>query len=318
MTIPALTFLFLVLAAVPPSMDLNEGIKLYRKGEFKQSVSLFRQRTAAAPSDPEARLWLGKAYLKARDWDQAVREMEKAVELSPSTARYHLWLGRACGAKASHVFFVKAFGWARRVAKEFETARRLDPKDLDVRFDLLEFYLEAPASVGGGKDKAEAEAREIAKLDPSKGYTARASLLRKDEKWDLAKKELVQATVDYPNADSFKDLAEYLFDQKDYKGALDNAKKALALRAESKRTRLLAAASSIRLRSDLESAARTLQELAEGSLDDEDPSFEEVYYWLGECHLEKGEKDKARKAYLSALVFDPDYDKAKKGVTKTK
>jgi len=318
MTIPALTFLFLVLAAVPPNVDLNEGIKLYRKGEFKQSVELFRQLTAAAPSDPEARLWLGKAYLKARDWDQAVREMEKAVELSPSTARYHLWLGRACGAKASHVFFAKAFGWARRVVKEFETARRLDPKDLDVRFDLLQFYLEAPAIAGGGKDKAEAEAREIARLDPSKGYTARASVFRKDEKWDLAKKELVQATVDYPNADSFKDLAEYLFDRKDYKGALDNAKKALALRAESKRTRLLAAASSIRLRSDLESAARTLQELAEGSLDDEDPSFEEVYYWLGECHLEKGEKDKARKAYQSALVFDPDYDEAKKGVTKTK
>jgi tetratricopeptide (TPR) repeat protein len=318
MKIPFLVFGVLILSNPSFSANLDEGILHYKKGEFRQGVELLQQLTNASPAEPDARLWLGKAYLKIREWDKAVHEIEKAVQLRPANARYYLWLGRACGAKAAHSFFAKAYGWARRVAKEFETARSLAPRDLDIRFDLLEFYLEAPSLVGGGKSKAEEEAKEIAKLNPSKGYTARAIIFQKTKKWDLAKNEFMQATVDYPDADSYRDLAEYLFDQKDYEGALIYAKKSLKLNSESKGARLLAAASSIRLHSDIEYASRTLQELAEGTLDDDDPAFEEVHYWRGEYYLEKSDKENARKAFQTALLYDPDYDEAKKGISKLK
>ena len=55
--------------------------------------------------------------------------------------------------------FIVAIKWARRVIKEFETAREIAPEDLDVRFDMMEYYLNAPAMLGGGEDKAEAEAQ---------------------------------------------------------------------------------------------------------------------------------------------------------------
>jgi tetratricopeptide (TPR) repeat protein len=318
MKMPFLFFLVLILVTLPVYANLDEGILLYKKGEFKQGVEHLQQLAKASPDEPDVRLWLGKAYLKIREWDKAVQEIEKAVQLRPANASYNLWLGRACGAKAEHSFFAKAFSWAKRVVKEFETARSLAPKDLDIRFDLLEFYLEAPSLVGGGKDKAEEEAREIAKLNPSKGYTARAIIFQKNKKLDLAKKEFTQATIDYPNADSFKDLAEYLFGQKDYEGALSNAQKSLKLKGESKRTRLIAAASNIRLHSDIEYASRILKELAEGTLDDDDPAFEEVHYWRGECFLTKADKENARKAFQRALLYDPDYDEAKKAISKLK
>jgi tetratricopeptide (TPR) repeat protein len=313
-----LVFGILILSNPSFSANLDEGIRHYTKGEFRQGVELLQQLTNAYPAEPDARLWLGKAYLKTREWDKAVHEIEKAVQLRPADARYHLWLGRAYGAKASHSFFAKAYGLARRVVKEFETARSLAPKDLDIRFDLIEFYLEAPSIVGGGKSKAEEEAKEIAKLNPSKGYTARAIILQKNKKWDLAKKEFTQATVDYPDADSYKDLAEYLFDQKEYEGALSCAKKSLNLNSKSKGARLLVAASSIRLHSDIEHALKTLQELVEGALDDDDPAFEEVHYWRGECFLEKSDKENARKAFQTALRYNPDYDEAQKGISKLK
>jgi tetratricopeptide (TPR) repeat protein len=313
-----LTLMFALMLS-PPSQsggNLDDAIRLYQKGEFKQAITLFGQLRDSSPDDPNIRLWLGKSHLKARAWDNAIREMEKAVQLQPSNAHYYLWLGRACGSKAAHVFPFRAPGWARRVAREFETARKLSPQDLDIRFDLLEFYLEAPSVLGGGKDKAKEEAQAIAKQEPRKGYAARASILSKDEKWDTAKKELIQATVDFPkDPDTYKDLAEFLLNRRDFTGALQNARNSLALNNESKGARLLVAAASIQIRSDLDDSEKALYNLATGLLTDNDPSFEDVYYWLGECYLAKGDKLKALSAFKTALSFNPDHDQAKKHIS---
>jgi tetratricopeptide (TPR) repeat protein len=311
----ALSVLLMLLASPQPVGDLAEAIRLYERGEYKQSVRLFQQLRSTSPNEPDLRLWLGKSYLKVREWDNAVQEMEKAVSLQPSGARYHLWLGRACGARASHSVFFTAIRWARRVVREFETARNLAPEDTAARFDLLDFYLSAPGIVGGGKDKAMAEAQAISKLDPPKGYTARAIIFQKDKKWDLAKKELIQATIDHPgHAGALRDLADYLLDRQDFAGAQEYAKRALALKGGSKRAQLLAAASGIRLHRDLDQAARTLEGLAAGTLNDDDPAFEEVYYWLGECYRAKGDKAKAHAAFESALGFNPDHARARESI----
>ncbi len=317
MKILALLFLLGYPPSSPTAGNLGDAIRLYQKGEFEEAVSLLQQMRNLSPDDAGVRLWLGKSYLKVRDWDNAVQEMEKTTQLQPSNAQSHLWLGRACGARAAHTFFVKAIGWAHRVVKEFETANKLSPEDLDVRFDLLDFYLDAPGYMGGGKDKADAEAEAIAKLDPRKGYAARAAILSKEKKWDLAKKELTQATIEYPNdANACKDLADFLLNRHDYEGALQYAKKALELNNESKRSRLIMAAAIIQLRTDLDYSTKALMNLASGSLADEDPAFEEVYYWLGEGFLAQGEKTKAREAFASALAFNPDYGKAKEQISK--
>lgn len=301
----------LLLLLLMPGATLEDAIRLYEKGEYKQAVTALAQLKSTSPDDPDVRLWLGKAYLKTRDWDASVRELEQAVQLQPS-AKNHLWLGRAYGGKASHVTFFSAPGWARRVLKEFEIARKLAPEDLDVRFDLLEYYLEAPGFLGGGKDKASNEAQFIAKQDPRRGYLARSTILSKDKKWDLVKKELIQATIQFPNdAAAFKDLADFLLGRQDYRGALQAAKRALALDGALKGGWLVAAAASVLLRTDLDESERILRGLASGPLTDEDPAFEDVYYWLGECYLAKDDKTRAQEAFRKALVFKPDHGKAK-------
>jgi tetratricopeptide (TPR) repeat protein len=311
-----LVFALMLSQPSQPGESLDDAIQRFQKGEFKQAITLLMQLRDSSPSDPNIRLWLGKSYLKARDWDSAIREMEKSVQLQPSSARNYLWLGRACGGKAAHVFPLLAARWARRVLKEFETARKLSPEDLDTRFDLLEFYLEAPGIMGGGKDKANAEAQAIAKLDPRKGYAARSAIFSKDKKWDLAKKELIQATVDFPNdADAYKDLAEFLLSRKDFNGALQHAGKARVLNKGSKGIQLLVAAASIQLRADLDDSEQVLKNLASGSLADSDPSFEDVYYWLGECYLAKGDTSKALGAFKTVLSFNPEHEKAKEHIS---
>lgn len=317
MKAPALVVFLALFPSFQLDASLDAAIEIYGKGKYSLAANMFQKLADESPSRPEIRIWLGKSYLKIREWDRAVREMEKAVQLQPSNARYHLWLGRACGDRASHSNFIKALGWARRVVREFETARELAPEDLDVRFDLLEYYLEAPGILGGGKEKAEAEVKAIAGLSSEKGYVARATVYSKNKKWDLARKELQQAVLDYPQSFSAcKDMAEFLIDRNDFEGALGYAKKALLLESTSKRARLTAAAAKIRLKTDLDEVAETLQVFAAGSLSDADPSFEEVYYWLGECFLAKGDKGKARELFKSALAFNPEFGRAKDGLSK--
>jgi tetratricopeptide (TPR) repeat protein len=314
-----LLILMFLLPQLQQSGNLNEAIHLYQRGKFKEAVRFLEQLKKPSPDEHEIRFWLGKSYIKIRKWGDAVKEMEKAVELEPSNSQYHLWLGRASGFHAEHSSFIRAPFRARRVVKEFEIARDLAPEDLDVRFDLLEYYLNAPGFLGGGKEKAEAEAEVISKLDPKKGYNARATIYRKNENWELTRKELTQATIDYPNdADAWKDLADYLLDRRDFADALNCAQKALALNAESKQSQLIVAASEIRLQKNPEHAAEILQDLAGGTLADEEPAFETVYYWLGEYYLAKGDEAKARQAFESALDFDPDYSMAKDSLSRLK
>jgi len=318
MKILFLLFNLILPPALPSSASLQDAIGLYEKGKFSQAASAFQQLSASAPSNPEVWVWLSKSRLKTRDWNKAVEAMEKATQLQPANAEYHLLLGRACGARASHSNFLTAIGWARRVVKEFEAAKKLAPENIDVRFDLLDYYLNAPGIVGGGREKAEAEARAIAKLDPKKGYVARAIIQIKDKKWDLARKELTQAIAENPQSVSAsKDLADFLLDRQDYEGALYYAQKALLLDAKSKRSRLIAAAAKIRLKSDLEEAAETLHAVLAGTLGEGDPGFEEVYYWLGEYFLTKGEKGRAQESFKAALAFDPEYSRAKDGLSKS-
>jgi tetratricopeptide (TPR) repeat protein len=319
MRAPALLIFLALLPALQSEGALEKAIYLYHRGEFKQAVASLKELKSSSPEKPEIRFWLGKAYIKIRKWGDGVNEMEKAVELQQSNPKYHLWLGRASGFHAEHSSFIKAPFRARRVLQEFIKAKELAPEDLDIRFDLLEYYLQAPGFLGGGKDKAEVEADVISKLDPQKGYTARATIHWRNKDWDQVRKELTQATIDYPNeADSWKDLAEYLLYREDYEGALDCAQTALKLKSGSKKSRLLAAASEIRLRKNLDQAAATLQDLVKGTLTDDEPAFEEVYYWLGEYYAAQGDRARAREAFESALDFNPDYSQAKDGISRLK
>ena len=318
MKIPFLLFFLILPSALPSNISLQDAIGLYEKGKFAQSTSVFQQLSASTPSNAEVWVWLSRSLLKARDWDKAVQAMEKAVQLQPANAEYYLLLGRACGSRASHSNFLTAIGWARRVAKEFETARKLAPEDIEVRFDLLDYYLNAPGIVGGGREKADAEAQAIAKLNPKKGYLARATIHIKNKKWDLARKELTQAVAENPQSVSAsKDLADFLLDRQDFEGALYYAKKALIVDSKSKRSGLIAAAAKIKLKSDLEEAAETLHTFLAGTLGEGDPDFEEVYYWLGEYFLTKGEKGRAQESFKAALDFNPEYSRAKDGLSKS-
>ena len=91
---------------------------------------------------------------------------EKRSSLDPDNSRFHLWLGRVYGEKAERANPLAAAVLAGKVREEFERAVQLNPKDVDARLDLAEFYIEAPGILGGGEQKAREQAQSIATREP--------------------------------------------------------------------------------------------------------------------------------------------------------
>lgn len=84
-------------------------------GTIDQAVTMARQIVALAPTDVEARVWLGRAYLRSGKRGEAERELMEAMRLDPKSALAHFYLGRLFGSNTE----------AGRA--EYARARALDP-----------------------------------------------------------------------------------------------------------------------------------------------------------------------------------------------
>jgi tetratricopeptide (TPR) repeat protein len=173
----------LFLVAVSIAARADSAADLLAAGRVDDTIQTLQQQLAHSPDDAAAQNLLCRAYFMLDEWDRGIPACERAVTLDSTNALYHLWLGRIDGEKADRAGFLSAIGLAKKVHTEFERAVELDPSNVAARTDLAEFYLEAPGIVGGGKDKARAQAEAIGRLDPAAGHwvTGRLAERAKDE-----------------------------------------------------------------------------------------------------------------------------------------
>lgn len=123
-----------------------------------------------------------RIYLAQARWEDAIGSCQHAVQLSPGSSEYHLWLGRAYGEKASRAKLFAAYQTAKLVRAEFETAVSLDDRNREALSDLGQYYVEAPAFLGGGYSKAQGIVERLNTLDPARAWELRAHIAesRKD------------------------------------------------------------------------------------------------------------------------------------------
>lgn len=114
--------------------------------------------------------------LHRSEFDQAISYAQRAVELDPGSSSAHLWLGNAFGRKAQLSSFFGRISNARKCREAYKKALKLDPEDLEVRHRLIDFYMQAPGIVGGGKKNALLEAAAIAQRSRFAGHVAYAQV----------------------------------------------------------------------------------------------------------------------------------------------
>ena len=241
--------------------------------------------------------------------------LRKAVALDPNNSRYHMWLGRIYGEKADGSNFFSAASLAGKVRTEFEAAVRLDPNNVDARSDLGEFYLEAPGIVGGGRDKAEAQAQALAALDPAKADYLKGRIAEKKKDLAGAEKEYRAAIeASHGSALTWFNLALFFRHQQRWNDMEDAIQHAVSAQVD--RPEIIMESGEVLLRSgrNFPAAVQYLRRyLALNSKVEEAPAFK-AHYLLGTALEKQGDKQGAAQEYRAALSLAKNFSRAQEAL----
>ncbi len=178
-----------------------------REGRADDAIRLLETQLAANEEVARAHLLLCQVFLAEDLANEAATECDKAAAAAPTDSDTQLWLGRAYGAKASAANPLVAFPLARRVRAAFERAVQLDPSNGPALSDLGQYYVQAPAIVGGGEDKARTLAARMMARYPARAHRLLGQLAEKMADERTAEAEY-RAAGGSPSA--LVDLAQFL------------------------------------------------------------------------------------------------------------
>jgi tetratricopeptide (TPR) repeat protein len=273
---------------------------------------------AESPKDARAANELGRTLLAGGDTARAVEWFEKSVSLEPENAEYHVWLGRGYGYQAMRASVLKQPGLARKVRREFETASRLDPDNLEARFALIEFYVRAPGILGGSLEKARSEAGEIRKRNALEGHRASGRIAELRKEPDQALEEYRQALAEFPeSAEPSYWIGAFYARRSDYANAFEAYEKLL----ESDPGQMAVRYQIGRLASisgqNLELGEECLRRYLEHEPGPDEPSLASAHYHLGVLYEKTGNPELARREYSAALEIEPSLADARQALSRT-
>lgn len=292
-----------LLLAVPVAAQIQQATALFAQGDYEHVRRLLQPLS----DDPQALLLLGRIALIQNDPDRSAELLEKAVARKPEVAEYHYWLGNAYGAQAQEANVLRQASLAGRTREQFERAVQLDPNLVDARFSLIDFYIVAPAFMGGSEEKALQQAAEIRKRDPFNGHRAFARIYGRQKKADLARKEWQDAVHEQPDSSrAHAGFGAFLGTiDKNYKAAFEELETAAKLDPENMvvpfRIGQIAAMSGANA---VRGEASLKQYLAYHPAADE-PEISTAHYYLGMLYEKQGKKAQARQSYAAAVKIRP-------------
>lgn len=305
----------LLLATTLPSPAFADSLaEVNARIEARAPAALATAEAFAKANAANAEAWIAltRARLQAGKAEPAVTAAQKATQLGPNNAQAHYWLGNAYGSRIGQVSMLSKMGLAPKLRDAFERAVALDGNLLEARSALIEFYLQAPAMMGGGVDKARMQAVEIGKRDKAQGFMAHGRIAMHEKKPADALKFYEAALVTRPG-DSRIRLAVALAYQQLERWA-DAFKLLRAWTAETPGAGAAwyqmgrAAALSGQYADEGVAALQTYLKMAHGR---DEPENKHAYYRLGQIQAKAGRKDQARLALQAALKLDPKFAEAK-------
>lgn len=185
-----LAWFLLVTGTVVPGLlgadAFNAAVAEFNARRFAEAQVAFAALPATDPRQAEIAYYLGALALRRGTPAEALPLLERAVALDPAYARAYQALGDAYGLSAQKAGLLSKLGLAKKCLASYEKAVALAPNVISYRFSLLNYYSQAPALAGGGRDKAFAVAREIQKLDPIMGGLSIVNLHVIEKEWRQA------------------------------------------------------------------------------------------------------------------------------------
>jgi tetratricopeptide (TPR) repeat protein len=255
----------------------------FEAGRFAEAGEILDKLAVAEPTNADVHYYLGVLALRQNKLEAAIANLEQATTLAPRNSRYWLELGGAYGTAAQKAGLLSKVGLAKKCRMAFEKAVQLDPDSLHARNALLTYYRLAPSILGGGMDKAYAQAEEIRQRDPIMGQTALAQLYASEKKYDQAINAFAAVAKDRPeDHHAHYEIGRVVADSGQQ---LDRGESAL--------------------RRCLELTPRPNR-----------PGHANVHWRLGLIAEKRGDRPSARACYEQALSLQPTFKEAKESLAK--
>jgi len=305
--------LFLALS-LPAQAAADSSKDLLAAGRVDDAIQTLKQQISHSPTDAEANNLLCRAYFMLEEWDHGISACERAVNLAPRNSLYHLWLGRTYGEKADRAGFMSAAGLAKKVRGEFERAVDLDPKSWEARTDLAEFYLEAPGIVGGGKDKARAQADVLASLNPAMAHYMNGRIAEKNKDIATAEREYRAAIeASHGGAHAWLNLALF-YRHQDRLDEMEQALRTMESRPLDRPESLMDGGSIVlRTGRDYALGIELVRKYLSGPTVEEGPAFK-AHYIVGQLLEKQGDRPAAAQEYRAALALAREYTRAQEAL----
>lgn len=167
--------------------SLSENVALlFQKKQYSKAEIEIVSYINNNPKENKALELLGETYAFQEKWDDAISIFNQLVIKDPSNANYHYKLGGVLGMKAINVNKIAAFFLVDDVKKELLLAAKLAPKHIDVRWALIDFYVQTPAIVGGSKSEALKYANQLQLLSSVDGYLSKGYIYEYYDEPELA------------------------------------------------------------------------------------------------------------------------------------
>jgi tetratricopeptide (TPR) repeat protein len=272
-------------------------------------------KTLSGRNDAASLNLLSRAYYEIEQWDNAVKNGERAVTAGPDNAVYHLWLGREYGEKASASNPMSAASLARKAKSEFDLAVKLDPANVQAHADLAEYYTDAPSIMGGGTDKARDQATLVAKYDQATSHWILSIIAEKEKRYPDAESELRQAIKVAKNPGQYwMNLASFFRRRSRFDDMQNAIAQALAQPNKSAEVYYNAASELLQSGRDLSNAVQYLKTyLSSNAMVEDAPAFR-AHYLLGQVYEKMGNKSSAVAEYKASLALASGFAPAQKAL----
>lgn len=254
----------------------------------------------------------GRAAVGRGESDAAIEILEKAVAQTPKSAEAHFQLAGAYGLKVQEAGLLGAAKWASKVKEEFEKTVALDPRHVEARFGLVQFYAGAPGLMGGSYDKAFEQAKELKTVDPVLGHRAYGFVYSQQKKLDLAKKEYVDAIREQPgSAKAHGYYGQYLANtEKDYATAAAEFEAALKVDPGYMPAYYHLGRTASLSKENLARGEEGLKKYLAYTPKENEPTLANAHYYLGCVYEVQGKKAEAKGSFEAALKLNPSLKRA--------
>ena len=295
---------------VSAQTSFEEAENYFVQEKFGKAKPIFEEYLEENPTHAKTKEYLGDIASYVKDWDTAIEFYDVLVEEEDDNANYHFKAGGVMGMKALGISRIRALGYIGGIRRHFERAAKLDPNHIEVRWALVEFYIQLPGIVGGSEKKAIKYANQLAEISPVDGHLANGYIAEYNDRPKDAEDFYKQAIEVGGSVHTYEKLSNLYENNNQPDKAIETVSSCLKVH---KRNALHYQIGKIaaQYNLDAELGINCLQQyISNHSVKDGVPK-DWAYYRLAQIYKNLGNKDIALEWIDKALVDRPNFKEAK-------